>query len=308
MHIIPTGNIILVHKGALGDFLLCWPSMLSIRTAFPDSSIFWAGRTDFLFWLNPLRICRLPGTLISSISGLYHVHKWPAALEGYKVFWFGINRVTTSCVDHRLIFLTGVDREASTNFRKTCLSILEKNGIFSDNDWKNAWNDFFGPKKSPEYVLLFPGSGNRKKNWPLENYLGLAHLLEKKGFKVKFVLGPVEQEQGVDVQGFDAITCHNYEQLQNLIKKALFVVGNDCGPMHLAGMFNVPGIALFGPTSPEIWGPHGIDIITSPKPCRPCSETAIIDCLDPACMSEIKIEKIMKIMEKRISNRVGFGQ
>jgi len=304
MQFTPTGNIILVHKGALGDFLLGWPSMLSIRSAFPEAGIYWAGRADYLYWLNPLRINRLPRLLENTLALLYHTRNWPDALEKYSVFWFGINRITTLCRDRRLLFLTGVDRTGSAGFRKTCLSRLEKNGIQPSNDWQKIWNDYFGPKKKPEHALIFPGSGNNKKNWPLKAYLELAHLLKMQGFSIKFVLGPIEQEQGLNIPGFDKVVCHNLLYLQELIKKSWFVIGNDCGPMQLAGMFNVPGVALFGPTSPDIWAPHGIETITSFWSCRPCSETGVIDCPDPVCMSDIDIDQVMKILKERIINKL----
>jgi heptosyltransferase-1 len=35
------------------------------------------------------------------------------------------------------------------------------------------------------------------------------------------------------------------------------VVGLDSGPLHLAAALGRPGVALFGPTSPERNGPYG---------------------------------------------------
>ncbi len=302
MQFTPTGNIILVHKGALGDFVLGWPCLLSIRSAFPRACIYWAGRDDFLHWLNPMKISKLPRILENRVSKLYYSSKWPESLDNFRLFWFGIDRVTTSCQDSRLIFLTGVDRSRHVNFRKALFSCLKKYGILPVADWQKVWLGFFGPRKPSEHVLIFPGSGNRKKNWPFKNYLCLADLLRKQGFRIIIVLGPVEQEQGLNIPDFDTIDCQNYVHLQELIKKALFVIGNDCGPMHLAGMFNVPGVALFGPTPPEIWKPQGMNTVKSDMPCAPCSETAAVDCLDPLCMNGITIDQVMELVRKKIIN------
>lgn len=304
MEFTAPGNIILVHKGALGDFVLSWPCMLSIRTAFARARIYWVGQNDLLLWLKPLKIIRLPYSLEKEVCRLYHVPEWPRALANCMIFWFGIDRVTTCCQDKRLIFLTGVDGSARTDFRTACSRQLGSHGIKPVNNWRKAWNDYFGPRKHPEYISIFPGSGNRKKNWPLEKYLTLASKLQKQGLKVTFVMGPAEQERGMNISGFETITCHNYEHLQDLIKRALLVIGNDCGPMHLAGMFNVPGIALFGPTPPAIWKPNGIDIISSPRSCCPCSETSVINCSDPLCMDEIGVDRVMNLIQKKITNIV----
>lgn len=296
----PAGNIILVHKGALGDFILGWPCVLSIRRTFPQARVYWAGADDLLFWLNPLNINKVPGSLATEIPKLYHTLEWPKTLSGSGVFWFGIHKVTTACLDHRLIFLTGVDGSNRVGFTETCFNQLGKNGILPAADWEKAWNDYFGPPDNPEHVLIFPGSGNRKKNWPLKKYICLAEALQEQGLKIKFILGPVEKEQGLNISGFDTIICQNYENLQELIKKSLFVVGNDCGPMHLAGMFNVPGIALFGPTAQEIWRPHGIEIVSSPRSCCPCSRNGVIECPDPLCMYEIEVDKVMHMIQEKI--------
>jgi ADP-heptose:LPS heptosyltransferase len=294
-----TGNIILVHKGALGDFILSWPCVFSIRKTFPQARVYWAGADDLLIWLNPLDIHKIPGSLATEIPKLYHTRVWPKSLSGSRVFWFGIHRVTTACLDQRLIFLTGVNGSKNVGFTETCFNQLRENGILPAADWKKAWNDYFGPSVNPEHVLIFPGSGNRKKNWPLKKYICLAESLQKQGLKTKFILGPVEKELGLNISGFDTTICRNYENLQELIKKALFVVGNDCGPMHLAGMFNVPGVALFGPTAQEIWRPHGIDIASSPRSCCPCSRNGVIECADPICMDEIKVDKVTQMIQEK---------
>ena len=51
------------------------------------------------------------------------------------------------------------------------------------------------------------------------------------------------------------------------------VVGGDTGPMHLAQALDVPSLTLFGPTSPQRWGPWraSATALATPIGCRPCS-------------------------------------
>ena len=42
-----------------------------------------------------------------------------------------------------------------------------------------------------------------------------------------------------------------------LLTQAAWVLSNDSAPMHLASYLDVPVLALFGPTSPEQYGPWG---------------------------------------------------
>ncbi len=37
--------------------------------------------------------------------------------------------------------------------------------------------------------------------------------------------------------------------MAGIIKKSIFVIGNDSGPSHIASCLRKPGIALFGPTT-----------------------------------------------------------
>src|SRR5690606_32391961 len=42
-------------------------------------------------------------------------------------------------------------------------------------------------------VVLHPGSGSPRKNWPMEQYAALAQLLEGQGLRVGWSLGPAEE-------------------------------------------------------------------------------------------------------------------
>jgi hypothetical protein len=55
----------------------------------------------------------------------------------------------------------------------------------------------------------------------------------------------------VDDPGY--ITDVNWQQVAALFSKALVVVGNDSAPIHLAGLMDIPGLALLGPTTANIF-------------------------------------------------------
>jgi len=42
-----------------------------------------------------------------------------------------------------------------------------------------------------------------------------------------------------------------------LIARCACYVGNDSGISHVAAGLGVPTVAVFGPTDPAVWGPHG---------------------------------------------------
>jgi len=87
------------------------------------------------------------------------------------------------------------------------------------------------------FVLASERAGWRAKEWPTENYAAL-----EKGLPVPLVMN--RAEWGLD-------------QLIYATRRAAAVLGLDSGPMHLAAALGKPGVALFGPTSPERNGPYG---------------------------------------------------
>jgi len=60
-------------------------------------------------------------------------------------------------------------------------------------------------------------------------------------------------------------------------------VGPDSGPLHLADTLGIPVLGLYGPTSPEAWGPLGAGsaVLVTRLACQPCyqDDGRIPDCL-----------------------------
>lgn len=104
------------------------------------------------------------------------------------------------------------------------------------------------------YLVLLPGSSRRHlgKRWP--HFQSLAALLVKRGLKVITIPGPEESDIGDDWPGVvlrASGRALDLFELAGVLAGAWAVVGNDSGPTHLAALLGRPGIALFGPTSPE---------------------------------------------------------
>ena len=49
-----------------------------------------------------------------------------------------------------------------------------------------------GKSRLSKEVLIHPGSGSPRKNWPLENFIQLCRFLQDRGFQPKWVIGPAE--------------------------------------------------------------------------------------------------------------------
>jgi ADP-heptose:LPS heptosyltransferase len=116
-----------------------------------------------------------------------------------------------------------------------------------------------------EYALIHPGSGSPAKNYQLRFYRDLADDLRHRGYpEVRFVLGPVEAEDGHMVRylaegtpGVKIEVPEDVEALARLQAGASLYIGNDSGASHLAGVLGTATIALYKITDPEVWGVMG---------------------------------------------------
>ena len=103
------------------------------------------------------------------------------------------------------------------------------------------------------YIVLVPGCSARhpQKRWP--HYGELAGKLIDAGHTVVMAPGPDEMELTRTIPGIRLTDMHGlltWYELAGVFKRALFVVGNDTGPSHLAAHIGTQGLALFGSYSP----------------------------------------------------------
>lgn len=118
------------------------------------------------------------------------------------------------------------------------------------------------PLKNPDVkrkgLLIHPGSGDIKKNWPVERFIAVA---DRWHGEVAFVLGSAETERGfekeIPEERFTIHRTETLEELYDLLFGASLYVGNDSGVSHFADFCGVRGAVLFGPTDPVVWKPAG---------------------------------------------------
>jgi heptosyltransferase II len=124
----------------------------------------------------------------------------------------------------------------------------------------------YGLAAQESYVCLLPGAARGdSKRWPSERYSQLARmLLAEYDVDKVIVLGSTEERALCEQVAQDARDVRvvvagntNLLQLAALLGKANLVVSNDSGGMHLGAALDVPVIAIFGETNPELTGPIG---------------------------------------------------
>ena len=115
-----------------------------------------------------------------------------------------------------------------------------------------------------QLVLLHPGSGARKKLWSVGGWVKvIMKMSTNDNLKVFVIEGPADsnvvQQLCAKLGSISLPVVNNWRlgKLAALIKGSSLYLGNDSGITHLAAACNTPTIALFGHTDPRIWGPKG---------------------------------------------------
>jgi len=255
-------NILIIKHGAFGDLIQSDGIFRTIKRFHSNANLILLTSSSYenLMLLSPyidkvivdnrvkLWNLRKIFQLIHKIDNLHFSHVFDLQNSQrtflYKILLTSPTWITTRRKDHPVSGLQGlVDmlNDYGIPFNK----ILEPNITWMAKDIL-----FLLKKRNilGRYIVLIPGSSkkHKEKRWPY--YKELAHKLIKEDFNVVSILGPDE----LDLE--NSIPGHKFKNLDlmdvaGIIKKSIFVVGNDSGPSHIASCLRKPGIALFGPTT-----------------------------------------------------------
>lgn len=135
-------------------------------------------------------------------------------------------------------------------------------------------------KPGAKLIAIAPAAAfGPAKEWPPEQYATLIDLLAARGHAECVLVGtPAERERCDRIASLSrsgAIVTAGETGIGDLIALLSLCdgfVGNDSGPMHLAGALGIPTVAIFGSTNPARTGPLGprVQVIYQPPPCSPC--------------------------------------
>ncbi|MDY6836438.1 MAG: glycosyltransferase family 9 protein [Thermodesulfobacteriota bacterium] len=160
-----------------------------------------------------------------------------------------------------------------------------------------------GKRELPgELVLVHPGAGSKRKRWPLEKFIDVAAATRQMGLtEVAFVIGPAERDLLPHVvratQGrFSVHYVEDLAQVMALMQASRCFVGNDSGLTHLAAFKGLPTVAVFGPSSPKRWSPIGCNtaVLRSDVDCVPCFELEETNCDHPQCLNGVSVKMVLE--------------
>lgn len=151
------------------------------------------------------------------------------------------------------------------------------------------------------WVAINPGAAyGSAKRWLPERFAAVADgLVEGFGLRVVLTGGPGEKEIGRDIAqamrapALNLIGETSVRQLMAVLEACRLMITNDSGPMHVAAAFDVPIVAVFGPTDHTTTSPWTQDcrIVRKSIDCAPC---LLRQCpTDHRCMRAISPEDVL---------------
>ncbi len=163
--------------------------------------------------------------------------------------------------------------------------------------------------------LINPGEGVLPvREWPLNNFVTLAKRIlsginnriiivgtEKTAKKAEILLTEIN-----DPRCLSLIGQTDLRELMELFIKSEALISNDCGLAHLAMLTPIKKFIIFGPESPQIFGPLNKNscVIYSNWPCSPC--LSILNyrnsvCKDNKCLKVINPDDIYALINNSLA-------
>ncbi|OPX27630.1 MAG: lipopolysaccharide heptosyltransferase II [Candidatus Cloacimonas sp. 4484_140] len=296
-------KVLFIRFSSLGDVLLTTPIIRTFCTHFQNAEIHFLTKKQFapLLEYNPFidtlisfdsenesmlqLIIRLQKEHYTHIIDL-HDKLRSALIKRFvrgKVFTYKKkhNYRKKLLKDHELKPISStVDLYASV-LEKFALSLDEKKLDFFLPENEEAIAASFLSSDKKIIVTISPGTSWHTKQYPTEYYKKLIrNLLDN--HDVKIVLLGTEQEKNLTTE-LAAVSetkilnlCGRISLIESavIIKHSDLFISGDCGPMHIAAAFEVPQIAIFGPTHPKLgFAPlnPNAKVLTLDLDCSPCT-------------------------------------
>ncbi|HEY9166983.1 MAG TPA: glycosyltransferase family 9 protein [Candidatus Kryptonia bacterium] len=130
------------------------------------------------------------------------------------------------------------------------------------------------------FAAIAPGTVWRTKQYPVAKMVEVAKQLLERFARIVIVGGPADAETAASFDGIDSRIVSAVGKLSvmssaELISRASLLVSNDSAPVHIAASFEVPTVAIFGPTAGNFgfypYGDNSAVVETTGLGCRPCT-------------------------------------
>lgn len=281
-------RILVIRGGAIGDFVLTLPALRALREAYSEAYLEILGYQQIAtlaaiasyadavrsIEYGPLssffaRNAELPGELAAHFNSFDLILSY--LYDPDRIFESNLRRAG---VENLII---GPGKLANCEHAAQQLARpLQELGIYvskfaaqispSIQD-RHLASEFLHACVEP-IVVLHPGSGSEKKNWPLANWIELGNDLlgaESFGGSIVIVAGEADAAQVGQLETTWRTGRVRFAKnlplplLAAILDQTVFI-GHDSGISHLAAAAGAHCILLFGPTDPKVWAPRNDNV------------------------------------------------
>jgi len=280
-------RILVIRGGAIGDFILTLPAIAALRRQFPQAHL------EVLGYPHIAQLA-VAGGLADRVQpiearGLAGFFARGGTLEPDLVDYFSeFDLVISYLYDPDEIFKTNIcrclvgqfiagphrpDEVEKIHATKVYLKPLERLAIFDADPVPRLAlvpRPLGAAKRSEDgssldrILVLHPGSGSEKKNWPETKWAGLIQqIVATTDWNLLLVGGEAEGDRLRRLATLLPPARCSFAQslplaeLAQRIQSAAAFVGHDSGITHLAAAVGLPCVVLWADTLEEVWRPQG---------------------------------------------------
>jgi len=296
----------------LGDCVMATPAIDNIISIYPDAKITFLGSLVAIEAMKYHPQVDRIVVLDKSYLSLYKIAKELGVFDMFfsfrsssrsKILKFWVS-AQQKFQFSKYQYAHGHQVEKYNNFVNGSLQVENKPGLLKLHQQSSQLS------KKPHHVLgINPGASyGSAKRWYPEKFAKVAESLSKH-YDIVIFGGPGEMDMAWDIeQALIKAKVDNYQNLagkttipeliNHISKLSLFVTG-DSGPMHVAAAFQVPTVAIFGPTKDKEtsqWMNSKSQIVKQHLDCQPCMKRTC-PLSHHRCMRLIKSSDVLKFVK-----------
>jgi lipopolysaccharide heptosyltransferase II len=209
----------------------------------------------------------------------------------------------------------GEGRQAATALPRAVIDVPPASQAQAD-----GWLDSALGRESREgrrLAGIHVGAGREVKEWPAVRFAAVGARLAVDDGVTLVLTGAEEDRAAADalraalppsVPCVDLVGRADILALAAVFKRLSLLITPDTGPMHLAAGLGIPLVAVFGPSSPERWGPLSARcrIVRTELPCSPCNRirTPPARCVGhtPDCMEAVGADAVLRAARELLAD------
>ena len=279
-------KILVIRGGAIGDFILTLPAFAALRRQFPQAHLEVLGYPHIAQLavaggladrVQPIEARGLAGFFARGGTLEQDLMDYFSEFDLVISYLYDPDEIFKTNVGRCLVkqFIVGPHRPDETERRhatQVYLKPLERLAIFDADPVPrlSITPQLLGAAKRSKdgstlnQLVLHPGSGSEKKNWPETKWAGLIQQIvaatdwnlllvggEAEGERLRRLAAALPPARCAIAQG------QPLAELAQRIQSGAAFVGHDSGITHLAAAVGLPCVVLWADTLEEVWRPQG---------------------------------------------------